>query len=177
METWWVACWISGPVITSGNIRSTSSTIFQRLDIGDFPIPVSQIANRSHPGKYTLSEETLYNASITLSKASVLFFYSRIFAVDRYLLLVLRLVGFLLFGFCMSAVFGLIFADHPFQAQWNVTEPHTSIKSKDFWISMAVINICLDVAILVIPQARVRKLQMSRQRKLLLQGVFLLGAL
>lgn len=126
--------------------------------------------------KCLLLQETMYNTSIALSKASILFFYGRIFAVDRRLLLVLTVVGFCLFGFCMSAIFGLVFTDDPFQAQWNVAEPHTSIKSKTFYFAMAIINICLDVVILAIPQARVRKLHMSRERKLLLQGVFLLGA-
>lgn len=125
----------------------------------------------------TLAEETLYNASVALSKASLLFFYSRIFSVDKTLLLIFRIVGFIVFGYCMAADFGLIFAKHPVEAQWNVTQPHTSINDMAFWISMAVINICLDITILAIPQIKVRKLHMSRRRRMAVQGVFLLGAL
>ncbi|KAG8162083.1 hypothetical protein KVR01_007848 [Diaporthe batatas] len=127
--------------------------------------------------KAALVEETLYSTSVALSKASLLFFYSRIFSVDKTLLLSFRVIGFMVFGYCMAADFGAILSKHLSEAEWNVTHRHTSIDDMAFWISTAVINICLDVVILAIPQIKVRKLHMSRRRMMAVQGVFLLGAL
>lgn len=171
-RTFWWDDWVilAALICAYGNFASGILTKWTGYHSGQY-----SVEELNTFAKDTLAGETLYNASITLSKASVLFFYSRIFSPDRKALILLRVVGFLLFGFCMAAIFGLIFADHPVQAQWNILEPHTSIKNKSFWIAMASINIGLDVTILAIPQAKVRQLQMSRKRKILLQGVFLLG--
>lgn len=145
-----------------------SRTTFRVLDKSNRGLRTHQIA---------LANNIIYNASITLSKASVLFFYHRIFGVDRTQKLQLRIVSLLLIGYFLSALFGLIFADSPVEAQWNITLPHTSIHNKAFWCSMAVINMCLDLIILAIPQTRVWRLQLSAKRKILLSLVFLLGAL
>lgn len=79
-----------------------------------------------------LANNIIYNASITLSKASVVYFYYRIFGIDRVLRLQLRIVTALLAGYSLAALFGLIFADRPVQAQWDVMLPHTSINNKAF---------------------------------------------
>lgn len=123
-----------------------------------------------------LANNVIYNASISLSKASVLLLYCRIFTVDRSLLFSTRVVGGFLVGYFLSAACGLIFAYSPVEAQWKVWLPHTSINDKMFWLSMAIINILLDVIILCLPQARVWKLHLSTTRKVLLSLVFMLGA-
>lgn len=124
-----------------------------------------------------LVQKVLYNTSVAFSKASLLFFYRRIFSVDKSLLLVFRLIGFLVFGYCVAADLGHIFPKQPVEAQWNVTLSHTSIDEMALWISISVINIFLDIIILAIPQVKVRKLQMSRSRRMAVRGAFSLGAL
>lgn len=124
-----------------------------------------------------LANNIIYNASITLSKASVLCFYYRIFGIDRAFRLQLHTVGILLVGYFLAAFFGLIFATDPVRAQWDLTIPHSSIHNKAFWCSMAVINMALDLIILAIPQARVWRLKLSFRRRVLVSLVFFLGAL
>lgn len=124
-----------------------------------------------------LANNIIYNASITLSKASVLFLYYRIFGIDCVFRTQLYTVGVLLLGYFLAAFFGLIFATNPVRAQWNLTIPHTSIHNKAFWCSMGVINMVLDLIILAIPQARVWCLKLSFRRRILVSLVFLLGAL
>ncbi len=127
--------------------------------------------------KIALANNVLYNASVTLSKAAVLLLYRRIFTVDRSLLLWTRAVGGLLIGYFLSAECGLIFAYSPVEAQWKIWLPHTSINNKMFWLAMGIINIVLDVVILCLPQARVWKLHLSTNRKILVSLVFMLGGL
>lgn len=127
--------------------------------------------------KIALACNVLYNVSVAFSKASILFFYRRIFSIDGQFLLFMRFMGVLIVGNCLAAAFGLIFADNPVQAQWNVGMPYTTFNDRTFWTIMAVVNIVLDVMILGVAQFKVWKLRMSARRKLLISLVFLLGAL
>lgn len=124
-----------------------------------------------------LAHNILYNASITLAKASVLLLYIRIFSVDGRLLVWAKIMAFFIFGYFFAAAGGLLFAYQPVKAQWMFWLPHNRIDSPAFWVSMASINILLDVILLAIPQSRVWRLQMSRRRQILLSLVFLLGGL
>lgn len=124
-----------------------------------------------------LASEVLYNPSITFSKVSMLLFYRRIFSVDGHFLLFMRIMMFLVVGTCLAAVFGLIFADNPVQAQWNLEMPHNSINLMSFVIAMAVINIVWDMAILGMVQGKVWGLHLDNRRKLLVSLLIILGAL
>lgn len=125
--------------------------------------------------KICLANNIFYNISIMFSKASVLLFYHRIFSIERKLRRFMQVIGVVLVANCLSAVFGLIFSNSPVHGQWTLTVPSTSIDLLPFWLTMAVINLVLDVIILAIPQARVWKLQLSMQNKIAVSLVFLLG--
>jgi energy-converting hydrogenase Eha subunit A len=127
--------------------------------------------------KLMLAANVLYNPSIALSKASILFFYRHIFSVDGQFLMFMRIMGFFIIGNCLAAMLGLIFSSNPVEAQWNVGLPATTINGPAFWAVMAVVNIVLEMAILAIAQIKVWKLQLSPRKKLLISGVLLLGAL
>ncbi|KAH8714029.1 hypothetical protein GQ44DRAFT_625283, partial [Phaeosphaeriaceae sp. PMI808] len=127
--------------------------------------------------KIALANNVIYNASITMSKASVLLFYRRIFFVDRWLARSVNTTAFVLTGYFFAAAGGLIFLNNPIVGQWNLAIPSESINNKVFWLAMAIINIFFDVIILALPQARVCKLQLSRTKKILVSLVFLLGGL
>lgn len=127
--------------------------------------------------KLALSTDVLYNFSVACSKASVVLFYNRIFSIDTHFAIFIRIILVLMVGNCLAAVLGLIFADNPVEAQWNVGMPFTSINDKVFWAVMAVVNIVLDILILGIAQLKVWKLRLSMRKKLLVSLVFTLGAL
>ncbi|KAI1486254.1 hypothetical protein F5X96DRAFT_256361 [Biscogniauxia mediterranea] len=123
----------------------------------------------------SLANTVLYNASITLSKLSVLFLYHRIFSIENWLYKWILVMGGLLAGYFLAAAFGLIFSTSPVEAQWKFWLPHTTIDRKPFWLTMGVANLLFDIIILCIPQSRVWKLQQSRKRRILISLVFLLG--
>ncbi|KAH7400553.1 serine hydrolase-domain-containing protein [Phaeosphaeria sp. MPI-PUGE-AT-0046c] len=127
--------------------------------------------------KIALANNVIYNASITMSKASVLLFYRRIFYVDRWLALSINITAFVLVGYFFAAAGGLIFSNKPIVGQWDLAVPSKSINNRAFWLAMAIVNISLDVIILALPQARVWRLQLSRTRRILVSLVFLLGGL
>jgi len=127
--------------------------------------------------KVSLANILLYNASITLSKTSVLLFYRRIFSAEEWLKKAIYVMGCLLLGYFFAAAGGSILANTPIGGQWNLAIPSKSIQKKKFWLTMATVNICLDFSILALPQPRVWKLQLSITRKILVSLLFLLGGL
>lgn len=111
------------------------------------------------------------------SKASILFFYRRIFSIDTKALRFMQVLGFVLVANCLSAVFGLIFTNSPVEGQWDLSIPSTTIDTLPFWITMGAVNLVLDIIILAIPQTRVWKLQLTMRKKIAISLVFLLGGL
>ena len=127
--------------------------------------------------KLALAADVLFNVSVAFSKGSILLFYRRIFSIDGQFRMFMRIMGVLIVANCLAAAFGLIFADNPVEAQWNVGMPYTTFNDRAFWTAMGAINIALDIAILAIAQYKVWQLRMDTRRKLLISSVFLLGAL
>ncbi|KAI0438673.1 hypothetical protein F4803DRAFT_534193 [Xylaria telfairii] len=127
--------------------------------------------------KIGLAAEVLYNPTIALAKISILLFYQRIFPMDTPFLIFMRVLLFFIIGQFFSSVLGLIFTTNPVQAQWDSSIPHTTINTKPFYITTAIVNILLDTAILAFAQVKVWHLQLDLKRKLLLSVVFLVGAL
>ncbi|KAI1126420.1 hypothetical protein F5Y10DRAFT_244730 [Nemania abortiva] len=118
----------------------------------------------------------VYNPSVCLSKVSIIFYYRRIFAINYhfriYTNVLLGALGILL----ISEELGLTFTDNPVEAQWNVGMPHTEINSAPFWLTCGIAYIIFDVLILATPVFQVWKLKMTRGRKWLVTGLFLLGS-
>lgn len=104
-------------------------------------------------------------------------FYQRIFSVDRTFRLFTRIIMALVEMTCIIYLCGLIFADNPVPAQWNVTLPHTSINSVAFDTIMGAISILLDLAIVGVVQHTVWQLHMNNVHKIGLSLLFLLTAM
>lgn len=127
--------------------------------------------------KLALASDILYNSSVAGSKASIVFFYRRIFSVDHQFLRCIHIIGVVIVGSVLASVFGGIFLDNPVETQWYVGKPYTSVNARAFWTIVAVANIFMDTMILGIALVKVWKLRMSRRRKLFMSSVFFLGAL
>lgn len=61
------------------------------------------------------------------------------------------------------------------QAFWNTTMTRTCINSTNFYIGITVPNIVFDVMTVILPIHQIWRLQMDKEKKLALTGVFLLG--
>ncbi|KAJ2990485.1 hypothetical protein NUW58_g2926 [Xylaria curta] len=118
----------------------------------------------------------VYNASVCLSKASVIFYYRRIFAVNYRFHIYTNALLVALSILFISEELGLTFAYNPVEAQWNVGMPHTEINSAPFWLTCGITYIIFDILILVTPLFQVWKLKLTFKRKLLITGLFLLGS-
>lgn len=119
----------------------------------------------------------VYIVAVCLSKASVVFYYRRIFSIDKSfrIITISLIVGLAML--CVANVLALTFTDDPVQAQWEVDLPHTEINTRVLWIILPVLYIVFDLLILATPMAQIWKLRMTLGRKLLVTGLFVLGSL
>ncbi|KAF2649252.1 hypothetical protein K491DRAFT_553090, partial [Lophiostoma macrostomum CBS 122681] len=124
-----------------------------------------------------MANYALYSASITLSKLAILLFLHCVFGRERWLMIGTWIIGCLVIAYFFLALGFLIFACNPVRGAWNPWIQSKCINSKAFWIGMAAFNIVLDLALLVLPQMTLWKLQLSRQKRLMISMIFVLGGL
>lgn len=118
----------------------------------------------------------IYAFCVTLSKASVVLFYTRIFSVHLGYLRALQAVGFAVAANGVVMLVGFSFIDLSAGSQILMI-PLKTIDGKAFMVATCVMNLVLDVVILVIPQFSVWKLKLSQKRRIALSLVFLLGGM
>ncbi|PWY70796.1 integral membrane protein [Aspergillus sclerotioniger CBS 115572] len=118
----------------------------------------------------------LYPLCIAFTKLSILALYKRIFSI-RPMILAANSVGALVilwcFGVCLIGTVTCI----PLQKLWDPTIPGGCINLAKFYYGLQIPNIATDAIILVLPMKHVWELQVPRSQKVMLTGIFLLGAL
>ncbi|KAI1819536.1 hypothetical protein F4861DRAFT_128717 [Xylaria intraflava] len=138
-----------------------------------YPIVTYPIEQLRLWAKISLAAEILYNPSVSLSRASLLLFYWRIFSVNGSVLTAARILFFVLSGQLAGSILGLIFSYNPVQAQWVLTIPYTTINVKAFYVATGVIKASIDVCLIWLAIGQLMKLQLSKERKWLLSALFL----
>ncbi|KAL4804535.1 hypothetical protein BDV18DRAFT_32516 [Aspergillus unguis] len=117
----------------------------------------------------------IYQASLILTKASIMLQYKRVFSTRR-----MRIICFILIGFLavwgtwtfVSAWLNCI----PVAKFWNPTIEGYCLNKKALWFSNSGIHIFTDVVLLLFPMPVLHSLQLPLRQKLALMSVFALGA-
>ncbi|KAM7205755.1 hypothetical protein V8F20_002988 [Naviculisporaceae sp. PSN 640] len=125
--------------------------------------------------KGILAIEVTYGTACPLSKLAVLTMYYRIFSASRMIRYSVWVIGFMLMGWSIAVVFVSIFSCTPVEAFWDRSIPGQCIDSDKFYIGITVPNIIFDFLTVALPVYNVWSLQMGRDKKLAISGVFLLG--
>ncbi|KAI1299036.1 hypothetical protein F5Y03DRAFT_254316 [Xylaria venustula] len=123
--------------------------------------------------------EILFTLAISSVKLSILWFYHSIFHVKPIVNRLIFGVGVICIIWFLIAIFPLIiFQCHPVDALWNQFDaPPACLESQKILLGYELSNFFIDIAILSIPVATVRQLQLSRTRKIGISATFLLGGL
>ncbi|KAI9850382.1 MAG: hypothetical protein M1838_005772 [Thelocarpon superellum] len=116
----------------------------------------------------------VYVLCLPTVKLSILLFYLRIFTTPNFKRLAYVSIAFVVI-WSLSAFLALVFACQPINAWWIADVNAHCMNDYDFLMAESGITILTDVWLLVMPMPLVWKLQISRQQKLALSGVFLLG--
>ncbi|KAM0796141.1 hypothetical protein BDR22DRAFT_893479 [Usnea florida] len=122
-----------------------------------------------------LAHLILYNPAIALAKISILVLYRRIFPGHR-LLIILWTVGAFVVCYCTAQFFVLLIQCRPIQAAWDPTVPNpVCIRVNTTYIVIGSFNALTDIVTLCIPIPILWRLQVSRERRAQLIGMFMLG--
>ncbi|KAI9751734.1 MAG: hypothetical protein M4579_005925 [Chaenotheca gracillima] len=116
-----------------------------------------------------------YNFTILMIKNSILLLYHRIFITARFQLIVKLCIAFML-AYQVATLLVDIMTCLPIAGYWDKTIVARCVNAVTYFITSAGINVFTDVVILILPLPMVWNLQISVKQKLVLCGIFLLGA-
>ncbi|KAH8700939.1 hypothetical protein BGW36DRAFT_406079 [Talaromyces proteolyticus] len=114
-----------------------------------------------------------YFPAIGITNISVLLLYRRIFEtswfsrISLYFIIVQAL-------WTIAGTIVQIWVCNPPSSWWTSPKP-TCILYGIFWLTMMLIELLLECLMLILPVNEVRKLQLSKNRKIIVAGIFLLG--
>lgn len=116
--------------------------------------------------------------SIALAKISILLLYSRIFATASFRRAALA-VGAVVLAWAVAAILALILQCHPISGLWNpdMTFSNKCINLSVYYSTVSGLNMALDIVVLCLPLWMVWHLRLDTGQKVMLSGVFALGAL
>lgn len=124
--------------------------------------------------------EAFYPTAINLTKISILLLYGRLFTTPqfrRYLYAMGIFVGLLWGTFQITNTFQCA-PIHYFWTQWGLNPGKgTCIDTIRYYRYQAMPNILSDIILLILPLSEIWKLQLPRNQKTALSGIFLLGGL
>ncbi|KAI1371050.1 hypothetical protein F4677DRAFT_321439 [Hypoxylon crocopeplum] len=122
--------------------------------------------------------DIFFGLTITFVKLSILAFYYTIFSISRKFQLWTYVVGGLCTAWLIVYMFINIFQCKPIEALWEqLGSTEYCIQSGPLWLGYELTNFFLDVLVLVLPVAMVRRLQLPSGQKWSVAGIFLLGGL
>ena len=117
----------------------------------------------------------MYTVAITLTKFSILLFYSRIFKERGFKILLWATTGLVTVWFL--AIETTVIAEcQPIHALWDFSPGHC-INLASFFQGSGIPNVILNTIILILPLPMIWTLQIERSQKIALSSVFLLGGL
>ncbi|KAI1739812.1 hypothetical protein F4680DRAFT_421590 [Xylaria scruposa] len=118
----------------------------------------------------------LFDSSISFPKLSAIFFYARIFPSNNKRFRVnLWIVGSLVAGWLISAIFSTIFQCTPIAKAWNPTLEGTCINDFAWYLATASLSLVIDFYILLLPVPMIWALNTDLSRRVYLLGAFFLA--
>ncbi|KAI5257165.1 hypothetical protein E4T42_01289 [Aureobasidium subglaciale] len=115
-----------------------------------------------------------YQASLTLTKISILLQYRRVFVGPGIQRIILGLIGVIVV-YGLWSVFSTAFMCSPVAYFWDHSIGGHCLSRMGVWFCNAALNIITDVIICFLPIPVLNKLQLPRKQKYALMAVFLLG--
>ncbi|KFZ07637.1 hypothetical protein V501_06263 [Pseudogymnoascus sp. VKM F-4519 (FW-2642)] len=116
-----------------------------------------------------------YNASLILTKLSIVFQYKRIFTTPLINRLCNIMLGVLVV-YGLWTIVGSILMCIPVAAFWDETIKGHCMNRLQFWFANAGVNIATDIIIFAIPMPLLKQLQLPKKQKIGLMFVFGFGA-
>ena len=123
-----------------------------------------------------MASNLTYSLAITMVKISILLLYRRIFNTATFRLKTL-IAGLICIAWLLIVIFTDIFQCRPMRLAFEFSEifGKNCIDIQAYYIGISISNVLLDLVVLYLPIHEVWKLQLPKQKKLMLSGIFMLG--
>lgn len=158
--------------IAHGVILSMSFRYGAGLHTWDLPMDLVE-----HLLMWNFIAAFMYLPSLLGYKMSILFFYLRIFNIEKAFRYCTWLVMFITFGYLFSNIWTQLYACQPIAKYWRPDIPgHCRNTSRSFY-GYASLNIITDLLIFILPLPMVWRIQFSLKEKAEVSVVFILGSL
>jgi hypothetical protein len=147
------------------------------LGVGSYTSPSSSAPQSLHTtlvAQLIVANNSLWSLTVNITKSSILTQYLRIFSTRRTRVLCYILLFFLLPATCWG-IFGGIFLCSPTEKLWSPGIEGHCRNAQTYWVSVASVDIFLDLAILFLPIPAISALNLPRKQKVATLCVFLLG--
>ncbi|KAL3452017.1 hypothetical protein BJX65DRAFT_320778 [Aspergillus insuetus] len=118
----------------------------------------------------------MYNASLALTKISILFQYLRIFPSYRFRIICFIVMGVVILYSTWAIVSGFVNCV-PVAKFWDREMSGTCLSFEAVWFFNASMNITTDLTLLVLPMPLISQLHLPKRQKFALLAVFALGGL
>ena len=118
-----------------------------------------------------------YNAGLFCLKMTFLLQYYRTFATNKRTRNILIIASVIVGGWSISQLGVQIWICNPPEAFWDTTVKGTCIPNIPQWYINAGGNILTDIMVLTLPLPIIGRLNLGRNQKLMLMGIFGLGFL
>lgn len=127
-----------------------------------------------HLAKLVIINNDLWALAVTITKASILAQYLRVFSC-RIVRCLCYVLYFLLIPAVLWSIFAGTFLCRPVAKLWNPQIPGECMNAHTYWLSAAGTNIGLDFLVLLLPLPAITSLHLPRRQKICIVLVFLLG--
>ncbi|KAI0404623.1 hypothetical protein F4802DRAFT_225386 [Xylaria palmicola] len=127
--------------------------------------------------KLAIAASTIYFTISGATKMGILFMYYRIFRVNSGFRYQLYVASGLVAAWWFSCSVAVLATCIPLESVWahGILDPSSCVDFNFFWMVTGICETVLDVLILMLPISVLTGLQLSRQRKMTISGIFLLG--
>lgn len=136
----------------------------------------STCADVDQHGQIIIAFQVLYCLSVATVKSSIVFFYIRIFAVNRTYRMVAYCVAAFIAAWAVMSVLVAFLSCTPLRFAWDPTIPGGSCDNQvGSFVAEAVLDVVADLMVLALPLRPIWKLQVNRSKKVVLFVIFGLG--
>ncbi|KAH8652958.1 hypothetical protein BGZ61DRAFT_374480 [Ilyonectria robusta] len=136
-----------------------------------------EIKKRQYGSKLVIVTEQTQMMTIWAIKGCLLVMYSRLTTSLKQNLLVKIVSGYVIVGFVLMQILFFAAWCRPFHMYWSVPPPNLNCSAEtNHMITNAVLNISSGIMIILIPMPVFLQSQLATKRKVILCGVFALGA-
>lgn len=128
------------------------------------------------PYQLLLVTKSLYTIAIATVKISVLLFYRRLFP-SRCFCIVLRVVAGFITCYSLVQILLFIFQCRPVRGVWDPFVKAECVHIEDVFIVMSAFNFLTGITIMCLPIPLIWQLHVSKQIRMQLMSIFILGGL